>query len=151
MNALYSGIWILFALMIGLLIPFQGILTAHLSKNLGHPFGSAFINFCGGTIIFIIAIALSKTPLPPLKKVTSIPWYLFTGGLVGSFFILGALFLLPKLGATLFFGQVVLGQLLMTIILDHFGILGLPVHKIDFFRIVGIIFLIIGSSLILKK
>jgi transporter family-2 protein len=144
-------LWIVFAFLIGCVIPFQGMITSNLAQRLQHPFGSAFINFMGGMLVFAIAIALSPVAFPTFKKISTIPWYLFSGGLVGSLFILGAVFGLPKIGASAFFGQIVLGQLLMTIIVDHYGVLGVPVHKIDVFRIVGICFLIGGSFLILKK
>ena len=144
-------LWTLMAFSIGCFIPFQGIITSNLSQKIQHPFGAAFINFLGGAILFLVAIMLSPVVFPTYKKMSAIPWYLFTGGLVGSAFIFGALFALPKIGASTFFGQIVLGQLLMTLIVDHYGIFGLPVHKIDGLRIIGISLLISGSFLILKK
>ncbi|MGZ3807528.1 MAG: DMT family transporter [Bacteriovorax sp.] len=144
-------IWTLLAFSIGCFIPFQGIITSNLAQRIQHPVGAAFINFLGGMILFAIAISLSPVVFPPFKKVAAIPWYLFTGGLIGSAFIFGAVFALPKIGASVFFGQIVLGQLLMTLIVDHYGIFGLPIHKIDSARIIGISLLISGSFLILKK
>lgn len=140
-----------FALLVGLLIPFQGIVTASLGQKLDHPFVSAFINFAGGMIIFLIAIMVSSASFPDLKKLTSIPWYLYTGGLIGALFIAGALFSLPKIGSTAFFGLVVLGQLLMTTIVDHYGFLGMPVHKVDIYRVAGVFLLLTGCFFIIKK
>jgi len=139
------------ALLVGLLIPFQGIVTASLSQKLEHPYLSAFVNFFGGCLIFIIALMFSSATLPTIKKITSMPWYLYTGGLIGSIFILGALFALPKIGSTAFFGLVVLGQLLMTALVDHYGLLGMPVHKIDIYRVLGVLLLLMGCYFIIKK
>jgi len=144
-------LWTLLAFSIGCFIPFQGIITSNLAQKIQHPFGAAFINFLGGVILFSVAISLSSVAIPSFRKVTAIPWYLFTGGIIGSAFIFGAVFALPKIGASTFFGQIVLGQLLMTLIVDHYGVFGLPIHKIDSMRIVGIPLLISGSFLILKK
>lgn len=144
-------LWTILAFSIGCFIPFQGIITANLSRQIQHPFGAAFINFFGGMLLFAIAISLSSVALPSAKKITTIPWYLFTGGFVGSVFIFGALFALPKIGASAFFGQIVLGQLIMTLIVDHYGIFGLPVHKIDSARVIGMSLLVSGAFLILKK
>jgi transporter family-2 protein len=143
--------WTLLAFIIGCFIPFQGIITSNLSQKIQHPFGAAFVNFFGGMLIFIFAMSLSSVALPSMKKVMTIPWYLFTGGIVGSVFIFGALFALPKIGSSAFFGQIVLGQLIMTLIVDHFGVFGLPIHKIDSVRTIGATLLISGSFLILKK
>ncbi|MDD4972710.1 MAG: DMT family transporter [Bacteriovorax sp.] len=139
------------AFSIGCFIPFQGIITSNLSQKIQHPFGAAFVNFFGGMLLFLFAISVSSVALPSIKKVMTIPWYLFTGGVVGSVFIFGALFALPKIGASTFFGQIVLGQLLMTLIVDHYGVFGLPIHKIDSIRIIGVALLISGAFLILKK
>ena len=140
-----------FALLIGLLIPFQGIVTASLAQKLDHPFVAAFINFLGGMLIFLFAVMMSSASFPDLKKLTSIPWYLYTGGIIGALFIAGALFSLPKIGSTAFFGLVVLGQLLMTTIVDHYGLLGMPVHKVDTFRIAGVFLLLTGCFFIIRK
>lgn len=139
------------ALLVGLIIPFQGIVTASLSQKLDHPYASAFVNFFGGTIIFVIAIMFSSASFPTIKKLGTVPWYLYTGGVVGSIFILGALFALPKIGSTAFFGLVVLGQLLMTALVDHYGLLGMPVHKIDVYRVLGVLLLLTGCYFIIKK
>lgn len=144
-------LWTLLAFSIGCFIPFQGIITSNLAQKIEHPFGAAFINFLGGLFLFAMAISISPNAVPSYKKVSAIPWYLFTGGIIGSAFIFGALFALPRIGASVFFGQIVLGQLLMTLIVDHYGVFGMPIHKVDAFRLLGIVLLVSGSFLILKK
>lgn len=139
------------AFSIGCLIPFQGIITSNLAQKIEHPYGAAFINFAGGMLLFAVVISFSSISLPPIKKIMSIPWYLYTGGIIGCLFIFGAIFALPKMGSNSFFGQIVLGQLLMTLVVDHYGLLGVPVHKIDSIKIIGLALLITGSFLILKK
>lgn len=143
--------WPVLAFIIGCLIPFQGIITQALSKKLEHPYGAAFINFLGGLLVFLIAILITSLNTFPYKKLTQLPWYLYMGGVIGSLFIFGALFSLPRVGATTFFGLIVIGQLLMTVFVDHYGLFGIPVYKIDGFRMLGIALLIMGSILILRK
>jgi len=144
-------LWTILAFSVGCFIPFQGIITSNLAQKIQHPFGAAFVNFLGGAILFSIAMAFSPMALPSFKKVVEIPWYLFTGGIIGSAFIFGALFALPKIGASSFFGQVVIGQLLMTILVDHYGLFGVPIYKIDGARVLGVTLLIFGAILIFKK
>lgn len=139
------------ALLIGLIIPFQGIVTASLSQKLEHPYASALINFLVGLIVFLVAMALSSANFPTFKKLSSVPWYLYSGGVIGSIFIFGALFSLPKIGAAGFFGLVVLGQMLMTLFIDNYGILGMPIQKIDGQRVVGIMLLLTGCYLVMKN
>jgi transporter family-2 protein len=144
-------LWTFLAFCIGCLIPFQGIITSSLAKKVEHPFGAAFVNFLGGALVFLLAITLSPVALPSFKKISTIPWYLFTGGLIGSLFIFGAVCALPKMGSSSFFGLIVLGQLLMTLVVDHYGIFGLPVHRVDATRLLGMTLLISGAFLIFKK
>lgn len=139
------------ALSVGLLIPFQGIMTASLSQKLDNPYLSAVINFGGGLIIFLMALMFSMNSFPAVKKLSTIPWYLYLGGVVGSVFILGALFSLPKIGSMSFFALVIFGQLITTLLVDHYGVFGVPIHRIDITRIAGLLLLIAGTILVIKK
>ncbi len=144
-------LWTLLAFAIGCFIPLQAIVTLNLAQKIQHPYAAAFINFLGGMLLFALIISFSSVAVPSLKKFSSLPWYLFTGGIIGSSFILGAIFALPKVGATVFFVLIVLGQILMTLIVDHYGFFGLPIQKINSAKAAGMFLLISGTFLIFKK
>lgn len=63
---------------------------------------------------------------------------------MGAFFITAALIAAPQLGAVTFIAAVVMGQLLVSLILDQFAIAGFPERPISLFRIVGVCLVIAG-------
>ena len=57
-------------------------------------------------------------------------------------------YLAPRLGATSMLAWILAGQMLASLVLDHFGWLGFPVHPINWGRIVGVLMLVGGILLI---
>ena len=66
----------------------------------------------------------------------------------GAIFIGLAIFLIPQLGAATFFALLIAGQMLGSIVFDHFGVLGLPVHPVSAIRIAGAVLLVAGVVLV---
>jgi transporter family-2 protein len=57
---------------------------------------------------------------------------------------------LPRLGATTMLALIIIGQLLTGVLLDTFGWLGVAARPIEATRIIGIVFLLVGSYLVIK-
>ena len=58
----------------------------------------------------------------------------------------------PKLGVAVTFGLVIAGQVVTSLVLDHFGFLNVPIHTASGQRVVGGILIVAGSpSWILAK
>jgi len=70
------------------------------------------------------------------------------GALVGITYMYLMMICSPRLGAAGVVGFVVLGQLLSSLIIDHFGLIGFQVHSINWQRILGVLFLILGVYII---
>ncbi|MDF5208441.1 DMT family transporter, partial [Vibrio parahaemolyticus] len=70
------------------------------------------------------------------------------GGLIGAFFVASTVALVPKLGVAMTFSLVIAGQMIVTLIIDHFGILGVPVREVSIPRIIGMLMIIAGVVLI---
>ena len=70
--------------------------------------------------------------------------------MLGAFYVTSVIILVPKIGVALTFGLVVAGQLGLSLMLDHYGLLGLPVHAINWQRLVGVLLIIVGVVLIRK-
>lgn len=138
------------AFAVGLLIPFQALINSKLNVAIGNPMAAALISFAGGFGVFLIVNIFSSAPLPSFSKISGLPPYLLIGGLIGAVFIISAIFLVPKLGATAWVALLVTGQLIMSLILDHYGALGVPLKQINLIRVAGAILLLTGSSLIVK-
>ncbi|MEZ0369787.1 MAG: DMT family transporter, partial [Candidatus Sericytochromatia bacterium] len=79
----------------------------------------------------------------------SAPLWVWLAGVIGAFYVTSVIILAPKLGAALTFSLVVLGQMALSLLMDHFAWLGIPQHSFSFWRMLGVA-LIIGGVAILR-
>ncbi len=141
-------IFVIVAFVVGLLIPYQAIINAKLSTEIQNPYAAALISFTGGFLFFLIINLFRSNTLSSIKESMSLPPYLLLGGIIGSVFIISAIFLVPKLGSTAWVALLVSGQMIMSLLLDHYGVLGLQHKALNFFRVSGAVLLIAGALLI---
>jgi transporter family-2 protein len=114
------------------------------------PILAAFISFFVGTVaLFIYAIASGSSlgNLALAKNATPVAWI---GGLLGAFFVTATVTLVPRLGVAMTFSLIIAGQMIVTLVIDHFGLLGVPLKEISFARIGGILLITVGVVLIRK-
>lgn len=140
--------YILLALAAGLCLPTQAGINAQLGAWTRSPVSAALISFAVGTAGLLAYATVTRIPLPPLATAAAQPWWLWCGGLLGAFFVAAAVVLVAKLGATTMLALILAGQLLASLVYDHFGLLGFPVHPISPGRLLGICLLAGGVWLI---
>jgi len=140
--------YIVLALAAGVCLPTQAGINTQLSTWARSPISAALISFLAGTIGLLFYAVITRVPLPPLATAASQPWWLWSGGLLGAFFVAVTVILVPKLGATTMLAVVLAGQLLASLFYDHFGLVGFPVHPISCGRILGVLLLCAGIFLI---
>jgi len=138
------------ALALGAILPTQAAINARLAKSVGGPVSAAFVSFGVGTLALLVYLLLSRQIHIQSATLQQSPWWIWTGGLLGTFFVAGIVILLPRLGVALSFSLVVAGQMAAAIIFDHFGLLGIPIREISLGKIIGAILLIAGVALIRK-
>lgn len=142
---------VLLAVLIGTLMPLQAGLNAELTRFLKHPFLGAFVSLATGAIAVLVMIFIKGIGTSDIKRIADIPPHLFLGGILGAIFVGSSLFLIPRLGATAMIAAFISGQLLGSVLIDHFGLLGLTATPISVTRILGIFLLFAGLFLVLKK
>lgn len=143
-------LFISMALVLGAILPMQAAINARLAKTAdNNPVMAAFVSFAVGTIALLIYLILAGQFNFRYVSGNS-PWWIWTGGLLGTFFVAGIVILLPRLGVALAFSLVIAGQMLTAILFDQFGWMGLAVKEISAGKIAGAILLIIGVILIRK-
>lgn len=135
---------------IGLMVPLQSIINAKLSREVGGATQGSLISFGGGFLIFLLIGIFNYKNLPNVSKIMSLPTYLYTGGIIGAVFVISAIMILPKLGSTGWTALIVTGQLIASLLMDHFGLFGLEQKSISAARIIGAIMLMAGSGLIIR-
>ncbi len=135
------------SLAIGMILPIQAALNGKLMRTFGHPVIGAAISFLTGTLLLVLyAIPLHKHIT--LAAVRETNWYDWAGGVIGVIYVTGIIMIIPRLGAGFAFALIVGGQLLMSLIMDHYGILGLAVNEVSWTKILGVALLILGVWLI---
>jgi bacterial/archaeal transporter family-2 protein len=143
-------LFIAMALALGAILPLQAAINARLAKTADNsPVMAAFVSFAVGTIALMIFLIVAGQFNLRFASSGS-PWWIWTGGLLGIFFVAGIVVLLPKLGVALAFSLIIAGQMLTAILFDQFGWMGLAVKEISAGKIAGAVLLIIGVILIRK-
>lgn len=141
-------VFLLAALVVGAGQPLQAAINAQLRAHLGDPAWATFVSVAVSFTSIGLYLLIRRQPLPALRAVTAVPWWMWTGGLMGVTFVAFGLIVTPRLGAGVTFALIVLGQVLMSLALDHWGMLGLPVHHISPLRILGAGLLVAGVILV---
>jgi len=140
-----------FAVLLGVVLTTQVATNTMLGKSLDNDYIPAAGNMAIG-LIATVALTWSLTPeWPSREMVRAAPWYVwFAGGLMGTIYLTGNILLAPRLGAGELVGLVVAGQLIFSVLLDHFGWIGFEQHPASVPRLAGCALMVAGVFLIAK-
>lgn len=133
---------------IGTLQPVQAGINAELRRQLGHPLLASLASFGVGFGALGIAILIVRLSFPALAQISAVPFWQWLGGLCGAILVFTSIIAAPRLGAVLFLGCLVAGQLGASVVIDHFGWIGYPLRSINAARIVGVLLLLAGVVLV---
>ncbi len=143
-------VFLVLALCVGGLLPVQGSINAYLGKSLNHPLQATFISFFGAILFLILLLVALNPPLPSVAQLKSTPAFYYTGGIYGVIFVTTILMLAPRIGIANTLVATIVGQLIVSVILDHFGVFGLLRHPVNGFRLLGCAGLMVSLYLIQK-
>lgn len=148
-SILLTALPILMALLAGLVLPYQAASNAAVGRALGHWLWGAFTSLTVSSLVVIAALLILRVPMPDLSKAAQGPWWLWIGGVLGALYVAGAAALTPKLGTAGFLVLVVAGQILTSVIVDHFGLVGAASKPVNLARVAGVV-LILGGVLLVQ-
>src|SRR6185295_19756368 len=132
-------------LFIGAILPVQAVLNTKLGKQTGGPLVSSFLSFLVGLIgLFIINLVANYAAFSNMKLLSVSPWYVWMGGLLGAIYVSCIIFVNQQQGVALTFALVVAGQIFISLLIDHFGLLGSVVRPISIAKIIGAFLIIAG-------
>jgi bacterial/archaeal transporter family-2 protein len=147
---MHNWIFLFAALVIGAILPTQAAINNKLATFTENPVLAALVSFLVGTVALIAYCLAGGIPLSNVALSRNAPPIAWIGGLLGAIFVSMVAFLVPRLGVALMFSLIVAGQMLITLLFDHYGILGVPVKTINWPRIVGVL-LIIGGVVLVRR
>lgn len=135
----------LLAILAGAALPVQTGVNSTLRGTVGHPLWATIISFSVGALTVGVLLLILRVPAPIALPPLGWKWL---GGALGVIYVCLSLVLAPRLGSASLVATVVAGQLVASLVLDHFGWLGFPQHLISLPRVAGALLLGIGAWMI---
>ncbi|HKD54760.1 MAG TPA: DMT family transporter [Steroidobacteraceae bacterium] len=135
----------------GVVLIVQVGVNTTLRTALDAPVLAALLSFLVGSVALVVFLLLSRTAWPARAQWAAIPWWAWFGGILGAFYVVSTIIAGPRLGAAALLALIVLGQLLTSLLVDHFGWLGFPQHPVTALRLLGALLLFGGMLLIVHR
>lgn len=145
---MHTTIFALLAVGAGSCIALQASANGRFRQNLGDSpqfaLWAAFFSICG-TFVTAVTVMLLLRPAPPsAPTLRETEWWNWIGGPLGALIVLAGAALTQKLGAAPFIALVVGGQLLCSLLLDHFALMGLKEQPVTPGRLLGAALVVAG-------
>ena len=141
--------WQLMAILSGCLSASITGAYAQLSSIVGNPVQATTVAFFVATMaLLLFCTCLGKTQLVGKAFSSEYPWWMWAGGLCGAIIVFGNAWLVPKVGVGVFSMALLVGQLGLSMLMEHHGWLGAPRKRVSWLQIVGILLMLAGVALI---
>ena len=134
----------------GCLVGMQAPINSRLGKVVGSVQAATF-SFLVGTAVLLLVAAFVRGGLGTLGHVGRAPWWALVGGLLGAVYVTVALVAVRTLGASGLTAVVITGQLVISVVIDRFGLLGIAKQNIGATRVIGLFLLVAGVVLVVRK
>lgn len=138
----------LIAAISGIAMAIQGTINSALSQKTSLLSATLVVHVIGTIVAFIVVLAWR---IPLLKHNWSgVPWYLYLGGVL-SVIIVGLVALsIPKIGVCNATTAIIIGQVSMAVLIDHFGWFGVTRLSWNMWQLLGIALFAAGAKLLFR-
>ena len=134
----------------GFAISCQAPINAMLNRTLGDPILTACISFFVGFVAllatWLVSLMLRQHAFQ-MPDVSALPSWIWIGGVLGTLYVLAALWSVPKLGMLTVVAAVVLGQLVAGLLIDATGAFGLQARDVSLTRVLAVV-MVMGGLLL---
>ncbi len=142
---MHTTVFALLAVGAGACIALQASANGNLRKTLGdNPLAAAYLSILGTVLTATVAVLVLRPTVPSASALREAPWWNWIGGPLGALIVLAGAALTRELGAALFIALVVGGQLLCSLVLDHFALVGLNEQPVTPGRLLGAALVVTG-------
>lgn len=139
---------VILAFSAGVALVMQQAVNAHLRTGLGSASWAGLVSYAVGLVCMVMLVMLLRDPVPNAASAARLPWWAWLGGALGAVYIGLAIILIPELGSATFVALLIAGQMLASVVFDHYGWFGLAQRSVDVPRIIGAVLLMAGVVLI---
>lgn len=144
------GLAVVLAAIAGVLVGMQAPINSRLGRDLGSVQAATF-SFVVGTIALALVAYLFYGGLGSFGDVDKTPVWALVGGLLGAVYVTVAILTVRTLGVSGLTAIVIAGQLVAAVVIDRFGLLGIAKQPIGAGRIVGLVLLVVGVLLVVRR
>ncbi|TGE36773.1 DMT family transporter [Desulfosporosinus fructosivorans] len=132
----------------GIAMAIQGTLNSSLSQKSSLLSATLVVHLIG-TLVSLVAVLAWRAPLLNYNW-TSVPWYLYLGGIL-SVLIVGLVAVsIPKVGVCNATTAIIIGQVSMAVLIDHFGWFGMSRHSWTPSQFIGVALFAAGAKLLFR-
>jgi transporter family-2 protein len=144
------AIWpyLLFGFAAGAMLPIQFGINAQLANWLDSPLRATLVSFAVGTLALFLVMVVAYRDWPSSGQIGGAPWWVWAGGLLGAFYVLGSVVTAPKLGAATLVAVILAGQAVASLLVDHYGWVGFDENPVTPGRLLGIALVAAGVALV---
>jgi transporter family-2 protein len=135
-----------FAIAAGAMLPVQFGINAQLASWVDSPLRATLVSFAVGAAVLLVATLAFARGWPGADRVAAAPWWVWIGGVLGAFYVLGSVVTAPKLGAAALFAFILAGQAIASLAVDHFGWVGFEENPVTPGRLLGIALVAAGVA-----
>ena len=139
-----TTLYFILAFSMGLIMSIYLPMNSSVAKYLGSAV-TANVTFFMVALLTSVLILLLSGQFTAVHHLKDVPAFLYLTGFISAFVVLGTTFLIPHIGARKFFILLIAGQIVMAIVVSHFGILESPKDPINIKKILGAVFVLTGA------
>lgn len=139
-----ESLFVPISLVAGGLLAVQAGANTRLSKASGSPFAATTLQLTVAALILLVVATLTGS-LTALGSLRGVPWWHAVGGVASAAYVVSTILLFPRLGAIVTVGLLIAGQMLASLALDAFGLLGIPIKDVDTGMLLGTLAVVAGA------
>jgi bacterial/archaeal transporter family-2 protein len=144
------GVAVALGVAAGCLVGMQAPINSRLGRAVGSVQAATF-SFLVGATVLVLVTAFVNGGLGNLVHLGRAPWWALIGGLLGAVYVTVALVAVRTLGASGLTAVVITGQLVISVVIDRFGLLGIAKQSVGATRILGLVLLAVGVVLVVRR
>ena len=140
---------LILGILAGVLLPIQTSVNTRLRGKVHTSYNASLVSFTVG-FLFMLALCLisGQRPALPFAQLAQAPFWIWMGGICGVCFLTGNIILLARIGSVQTVIFPVLGQILMGLMIDHFGLFYAAQAPLTFLRVIGALLVISGVVIV---
>ncbi|CAM1343426.1 DMT family transporter [Tenacibaculum amylolyticum] len=143
-----SILYVLLAIAGGAIIPFHAGTNATFSRSVHSPIWATLFSMGVSLAVVLVLLVVMKPQTPNTVTLQNVPWWSWISGAIAVVYVVFTMLMAPKLGAGTFMASVIAGQMICSILLDNYGLVGFKQHPINWTKLIGVLLVIVGAFIV---